>query len=189
MTLLSCNTNIILLGSRGRPPNPVPTDDYRTPSFGNSLLSNREGADVGTIAQKITDSKAKSNLVILPSCASWFDMHEIHQIEKDSLPEFFCGKPSKTPQIYKRYRNYIIQLYRQNPKTYLNSTTCRHSLAGDACAIMRIHSFLEHWGIINFNVDSSTVQQNALITKPSTDVNQRIVDFTKKHGNSFSKGD
>jgi hypothetical protein len=26
-------------------------------------------------------------------------------------------------------------------------------LAGDACGIMRIHHFLEHWGIINFSID------------------------------------
>ena len=30
---------------------------------------------------------------------------------------------------------------------------CRRHLAGDACSILRIHGFLEHWGIINFKVE------------------------------------
>jgi hypothetical protein len=61
--------------------------------------------------------------VIIPSCAQWFKFDEIHEIEMKALPEFFCGKyPSKTPDIYKQYRNYIINLYRENSNSYLTST-------------------------------------------------------------------
>jgi SWIRM domain len=42
-------------------------------------------------------------------------MENIHSLEKTALPEYFGNKISKTPEIYKRYRNYIIQLYRSNP--------------------------------------------------------------------------
>ena len=104
--------------------------------------------------------------IIIPSCAHWFNIDEIHQIEKDSLPEFFVGKLSKTPIIYKKYRNYILNLYRQNPRAYLSATTCRRNLAGDVCAILRIHAFLEHWGLINFNVDPAQHQQSILLSKP-----------------------
>lgn len=90
----------------------------------------------------------------IPSCASWFNPTGIHQIEVDSLPEFFNKKyPSKTPQIYMTYRNYIIKLYRDNPTGYLTATSCRKTLPGDACAIIRLHAFLEHWGLINFQVE------------------------------------
>jgi SWI/SNF related-matrix-associated actin-dependent regulator of chromatin subfamily C len=42
----------------------------------------------------------------------------------DSLPEFFNGKyPSKTPLTYKEYRNFMFQLYRQNPVSYLAATS------------------------------------------------------------------
>lgn len=59
----------------------------------------------------------------LPASSSWFDINNIHEIEMQTLPEFFCGKyPSKTPQIYKEYRNFIINLYRENPKVYLSAT-------------------------------------------------------------------
>lgn len=36
---------------------------------------------------------------VVPSAAAdWFSLDDIHQLEKDSMPEFFCGKyPSKTP--------------------------------------------------------------------------------------------
>jgi hypothetical protein len=61
--------------------------------------------------------------VIIPSCAQWFKFDEIHEIEMKAMPEFFCGKyPSKTPDIYKQYRNYIINLYRENSNSYLTST-------------------------------------------------------------------
>ena len=90
----------------------------------------------------------------IPSCASWFNPSGIHEIEVESLPEFFNQKyPSKTPQIYMTYRNYIIKLYRDNPTGYLTATSCRKTLPGDACAIIRLHAFLEHWGLINFQVE------------------------------------
>jgi len=38
------------------------------------------------------------------------------------------------------------------PDTYLTVTACRRHLSGDACAILRVHHFLEEHGLINFNV-------------------------------------
>ena len=92
--------------------------------------------------------------IYLPISSSWFNMDNIHEIEIKSLPEFFVGKfPTKTPQIYKNYRNFIINLYRENPSMYLSSKTCLKHLAGDSASIMRIHAFLEHWGLINFKLN------------------------------------
>ncbi|KAJ0398088.1 hypothetical protein P43SY_001178 [Pythium insidiosum] len=92
-------------------------------------------------------------------------MDKINPIEKRMLPEFFVNEEmhrnippgaklpsSKTPQIYMKYRNYMVQAYRQQPHVYLTATACRRNLAGDACAIMRVHEFLTHWGLINYNV-------------------------------------
>lgn len=91
---------------------------------------------------------------VIPSCSQWFDFDRIHEIEYESLPEFFWGKyPSKTPESYMEYRNFMIKLYRENPSGYLSATTWRRHLAGDVCAIIRLHAFLELWGLINFNVD------------------------------------
>lgn len=46
----------------------------------------------------------------------------------------------------------MIDTYRLNPTEYLTSTACRRNLAGDVCAIMRVHGFLEQWGLINYQV-------------------------------------
>jgi len=34
----------------------------------------------------------------------------------------------------------------------LTVTACRRNLAGDVCAIIRVHAFLEQWGLINYQV-------------------------------------
>eukprot|EP00357_Protocruzia_adherens_P016075 CAMPEP_0115047424 /NCGR_PEP_ID=MMETSP0216-20121206/49292_1 /TAXON_ID=223996 /ORGANISM="Protocruzia adherens, Strain Boccale" /LENGTH=732 /DNA_ID=CAMNT_0002430605 /DNA_START=30 /DNA_END=2228 /DNA_ORIENTATION=- len=131
-------------------------------SYTNSMpIIEKDGASVtpkGTGASNGNKSmEVKSGTVIVPSCSAWFSIDSIHEIERESLPEFFCKQyPSKTPEIYKEYRNFMISLYRENPKQYLSATTCRRTLAGDVCAILRVHSLLEHWGLINFNVDPAS---------------------------------
>lgn len=96
---------------------------------------------------------SQTHAIILPSYSTWFDMHTIHPIEKKALAEFFNGRNrSKTPAVYKDYRDFMINTYRLNPIEYLTVTACRRNLAGDVCAIMRVHSFLEQWGLINYQV-------------------------------------
>nr|MBE5726383.1 moira [Cucujiformia] len=81
----------------------------------------------------------------------------IHEVEKRALPEFFNGRnKSKTPEIYLAYRNFMVDTYRLNPTEYITSTACRRNLAGDVCAIMRVHAFLEQWGLINYQVDTDS---------------------------------
>ncbi|KAK9884258.1 hypothetical protein WA026_005207 [Henosepilachna vigintioctopunctata] len=95
--------------------------------------------------------------IIIPSYSTWFDYDSVNELEKRSLPEFFnsCNK-SKTPEVYVAYRNFMIDTYRLNPMEYLTSTACRRTLAGDVCAIMRIHAFLEQWGLINYQLESNS---------------------------------
>ncbi|PGH15392.1 hypothetical protein AJ80_05576 [Polytolypa hystricis UAMH7299] len=103
----------------------------------------------------------QTHSIILPSYSSWFDMHNINDIEKKSLPEFFNNRNrSKTPAVYKDYRDFMVNTYRLNPIEYLTVTACRRNLAGDVCAIMRVHGFLEHWGLINYQVDPQTRPSN-----------------------------
>lgn len=92
--------------------------------------------------------------IIIPSYTAWFECHSIHSIEKRGLPEFFNAKnKSKTAEVYMSYRNFMIDTYRLNPQEYLTSTACRRNLAGDVCAVIRVHAFLEQWGLINYQVD------------------------------------
>jgi len=48
----------------------------------------------------------------------------------------------------------LLIYFRLNPTEYLTSTACRRNLAGDVCAIMRVHAFLEQWGLINYQIDA-----------------------------------
>ncbi|CZT43618.1 related to nucleosome remodeling complex subunit RSC8 [Rhynchosporium secalis] len=98
---------------------------------------------------------SQTHSIILPSYSTWFDMVKINNIERKALPEFFNNRNrSKTPAIYKDYRDFMINTYRLNPIEYLTVTACRRNLAGDVCAIMRVHAFLEQWGLINYQVDA-----------------------------------
>ncbi|ORX38569.1 hypothetical protein BD324DRAFT_621425 [Kockovaella imperatae] len=97
---------------------------------------------------------SQTHPLVIPSYSSWFSMSTIHPIERRSLPEFFSHRNrSKTPAIYKDYRDFMINTYRLNPGEYLTVTACRRNLAGDVGAIMRVHAFLEQWGLINYQVD------------------------------------
>ncbi|RDW27288.1 hypothetical protein B0I71DRAFT_129323 [Yarrowia lipolytica] len=95
--------------------------------------------------------------VVIPSFATWFDRNGIHDIERKSLPEFFSGvSRTKSPAIYTQYRNFMVDTFRLNPVEYLTFTACRRNLAGDVGTLLRVHSFLEQWGLINYQVDPDT---------------------------------
>ncbi|KAL9095211.1 MAG: hypothetical protein Q9165_002467 [Trypethelium subeluteriae] len=99
----------------------------------------------------------QTHQIILPSYSAWFDMNTIHNLERKALPEFFNERNrSKTPAVYKDYRDFMVNTYRLNPAEYLTVTACRRNLAGDVCAIMRVHAFLEQWGLINYQIDPDT---------------------------------
>lgn len=116
-----------------------------------------------------TETTAQSHLmqqtysIILPSYSTWFDMHKIHEQERRALPEFFNHRNrSKTEAVYKDYRDFMINTYRLNPAEYLTVTACRRNLAGDVCSIMRVHAFLEQWGLINYQVSVLCYESNVL---------------------------
>lgn len=134
-------------------------DDDDTPGKDlakDGVADNTDGV-VQTKASLETNARshliAQTHAIILPSYSTWFDMQQIHNMEKKALPEFFNNRNrSKTPAVYKDYRDFMINTYRLNPSEYLTFTACRRNLAGDVCAIMRVHAFLEQWGLINYQV-------------------------------------
>jgi hypothetical protein len=96
---------------------------------------------------------AQTHSIILPSYSQWFDMSKINAIERKALPEWFNQRNrSKTETTYKDTRDFMLNTYRLNPAEYLTFTACRRNLCGDVCAIMRVHAFLEQWGLINYQV-------------------------------------
>lgn len=118
-----------------------------------------DATDPEAQAKADLQSAARSHFVtqtyatIIPSYGTWFDMRYIDYRERKALPEFFNNRNrSKTPAVYRDYRDFMINTYRLNPSEYLTVTACRRNLAGDVCAIMRVHAFLEQWGLINYQV-------------------------------------
>lgn len=64
-------------------------------------------------------------------------------------------------QVYREARNAIIDKYREDPKRRLALAEVRASYSGDAGGLQRIHSFLDHWGLINYEAADGGAAQNA----------------------------
>lgn len=138
----------------------VSEDTKGLPAGSNDTPAALNGG-VETKSKEAFESAARDHLIsqthaiVLPSYSTWFDMNSIHDIERKAMAEFFNNRNrSKTPAVYKDYRDFMINTYRLNPVEYLTMTACRRNLAGDVCAIMRVHAFLEQWGLINYQVDA-----------------------------------
>ncbi|KAI4318776.1 hypothetical protein MLD38_032445 [Melastoma candidum] len=91
-------------------------------------------------------------LYTIPIHSNWFSWDEIHETERLALGEFFDGSSiSRNPRIYKEYRDFMINRYREDPSRRLKFTEVRKSLVGDISLLRKIFLFLEKWGIINFS--------------------------------------
>lgn len=126
-------------------------------------------ADVEKVQEEFQE-KAKTYLieqsrhVVVPSFSRWFDFNSVHSIEKKLFPDFFSTKISeesakpvyKTPKTYREIRDFMINTYRLNPIEYLTVTAVRRNVVGDVASIIRIHRFLEQWGLINYQIDPRT---------------------------------
>uniref|UniRef100_A0AAR2IIP7 SWI/SNF related, matrix associated, actin dependent regulator of chromatin, subfamily c, member 1a n=1 Tax=Pygocentrus nattereri TaxID=42514 RepID=A0AAR2IIP7_PYGNA len=134
-------------------------DSENAPVKGGTVADLEQGkTEVNRLIDSSEDNVTEqTHHIVIPSYSAWFDYNSIHEIERRALPEFFNGKnKSKSPEIYLAYRNFMIDTYRLNPQEYLTSTSCRRNLAGDVCAVMRVHAFLEQWGLVNYQVDAES---------------------------------
>ncbi|KAJ3353711.1 hypothetical protein HDU83_006428 [Entophlyctis luteolus] len=50
----------------------------------------------------------------------------------------------------------MVNCFRLNPGEYLGVTAVRRNLVGDVAGIVRIHAFLEQWGLINYQIEPDT---------------------------------
>ncbi|KAJ2960467.1 hypothetical protein NQZ79_g4179 [Umbelopsis isabellina] len=95
-------------------------------------------------------------LIVPAAAAAWFEPTKVHDIEKLSLPHFF-GQEEETDssyaQEYTQIRDFMMKKYQEDPSEYLTVLACTKDLSGDLEDLMRVHSFLEMWGLINYQVD------------------------------------
>ena len=61
----------------------------------------------------------------------------------------------------------------------MSATVCRKNLPGDVCSIIRLHAFLEHWGLINFNVEPQ-LKPVKIHLGQSGSLNNQLIDVAAK---------
>ncbi|XP_031167476.1 histone H2A deubiquitinase MYSM1 isoform X2 [Sander lucioperca] len=95
------------------------------------------------------------------------DVETTTEDEKQAIPEFFEGRPSKTPERYLRIRNYILDQWMKSKPKYLNKTSVRPGLknCGDVNCIGRIHTYLELIGAINFNCEQAVYNRPKVVDR------------------------
>lgn len=111
-----------------------------------------------------------------PRYAAWFSLDSISAIEETAFGEYVSSPSGRA--LYKEYRNYMVNAYRSKPDAYLSLTTCRRNVFGDLAILIKIHSFLEQWGLINSrpsieNVAKATVALASAQSRPEASVQKR----------------
>jgi hypothetical protein len=136
----------------------------------NAFVSNLSNAYALVVSSTPQAAGGHHASLVLPSHAEWFNINTIHDFEKRAFPDFFApeaASTSKTPEIYKEYRDFMIHTYQQNPSVYLTFTACRRSLSGDALAVKAVFEFLEQVGLINYAVAPESCAVYAAPRQPS----------------------
>ena len=89
----------------------------------------------------------------LPLFSDWFDVDGIHAIEIEAFP-YFCGPEASAlnKRVYRKIRNSMVQAYLSCPLDYLTITECYENLVFDIHDIASVHTFLERYHLINYNV-------------------------------------
>ncbi|KAL8161394.1 hypothetical protein V2J09_012883 [Rumex salicifolius] len=101
------------------------------------------------------DDTPELDLYTIPFSSSWFSWDSIHETERSALKDFFdASSYSRSPKIYKEYRDFIISKHREDPTRKLTFTDVRKSLVGDVSLLRKVFLCLESWGLINFNLPS-----------------------------------
>ncbi|CAH8320726.1 unnamed protein product [Eruca vesicaria subsp. sativa] len=93
----------------------------------------------------------------IPAQSSWFIWDDIHEIERREFSEFFSESSiTRTPKVYKEYRDFIINKYREDSSRSLTFTSIRKYLIGDVNLLRKVFFFLEKWGLINYLLNKSS---------------------------------
>ncbi|XP_040025471.2 histone H2A deubiquitinase MYSM1 [Gasterosteus aculeatus] len=128
-----------------------PPEDEDTASDEKTEQSPADGAEE-------EEEEEEEELVLkVPEKEKEMEMETIAEEEKQAIPEFFEGRPSKTPERYLKIRNYILDQWLRSKPRYLNKTSVRPGLknCGDVNCIGRIHTYLELVGAINFHCEQA----------------------------------
>ncbi|MBN3292930.1 MYSM1 deubiquitinase, partial [Polypterus senegalus] len=148
-------------------PSPVRSENeqtYKTEEADNNLGSE---SDEATEHQPFDETLEEEEILKPPEKEIEMDPETITEEEKQAIPEFFEGRPSKTPERYLRIRNYILEQWKKCHPKYLNKTSVRPGLknCGDVNCIGRIHTYLELVGAINFGCEQAVYNRPRIVDK------------------------
>uniref|UniRef100_A0A673WLJ2 Myb-like, SWIRM and MPN domain-containing protein 1 n=1 Tax=Salmo trutta TaxID=8032 RepID=A0A673WLJ2_SALTR len=125
------------------------------------------GEETGGSGWQETGEEFEEEELTAPEQEAELDLATITEEEKQAIPEFFEGRPSKTPERYLRIRNYMLDQWLKSKPKYLNKTSVRPGLknCGDVNCIGRIHTYLELIGGINFNCDQAVYNRPRVVDR------------------------
>ncbi|CAN7088209.1 unnamed protein product [Brassica rapa subsp. narinosa] len=129
-------------------------------------------------SSKDAELELELELYTIPAQSSWFVWDDIHEIERREFTEFFSESSiTRTPKVYKEYRDFIINKYREDTSRRLTFTSIRKYLIGDVNLLRKVFLFLEKWGLINFLQKSDDVvveESEAKIEQGTTPAGIRV---------------
>jgi hypothetical protein len=86
------------------------------------------------------------------TCAHWFDARHVADIERAELPTMGISE-----DMYRELRDRILDAYNADPSKFLSVRNAREATGfAETSVLVRIWSFLDYWGIINYYCDPTT---------------------------------
>jgi hypothetical protein len=114
-----------------------------------NVILNASDAVTGT-KRKFDESESVISDVALDTDTikpAWFSSSSVSKFEERMLG--LQSSPANVTSEYLKLRNSIISMCEQSPIHYITATECRRKLSGDVGRILRIHEFLNAFGLIN----------------------------------------
>jgi hypothetical protein len=109
---------------------------------------------LGDVKQTPTSSTTAGSLSYkLPlTCRHWFDVRFVGDFERAELSTFGVSE-----SLYRELRDRIISAYNVEPSKFLSVRNAREATGyAEISVLVKIWSFLDYWGIINYYADPST---------------------------------
>uniref|UniRef100_A0A3Q1IQM5 Myb-like, SWIRM and MPN domain-containing protein 1 n=1 Tax=Anabas testudineus TaxID=64144 RepID=A0A3Q1IQM5_ANATE len=137
-----------------------------------------ESCILKNLEEEEEDENDEEEELKIPEQEIEMDMETITEDEKQAIPEFFEGRPSKTPERYLKIRNYILDQWLESKPKYLNKTSVRPGLknCGDVNCIGRIHTYLELIGAINFNCEQAVYNRPKVVDRSKQKEGKEVLD-------------
>jgi hypothetical protein len=111
----------------------------------------------------------RSSLELDVEKSDWFSLDSISTLERRYIPFLSSETTTGLELSYIQMRNSIINLYTFNRNQFLTATECRRKMSGDISKIIKIHEFLDSFGLINRDVKLESCPkhlQNAICHPP-----------------------